>query len=409
MYNFPSSDFRFLLAPLFVVGACAGVADRDGVRGTGGAGSHGGGGSSASTGTSDAGPEGASTGVRQGTGGGGAGGGTTAGAGAGTGGAGDGGGGTGGTAAGADGGRVSDGGRISDGGRVSDGDGAAPLAPAQGALLGAFVGTGTLAQLETTIGRKLAITHSFHSWADDFTARLATNLAGGRIPLVTWEPWTNSVGIPLDDIINGVHDAMIQTRAQSAKNVGGMFFLRWGHEMNGNWYPWDGFHNGANATGPAKYVSAYRHIHDIFTSAGATNVLWILCPNSDNVPNDAWNQWSAYYPGDTYVDWIGVDGYNWGDVLPASGWRPFSNIFGTLYPSMASKGKPILIAETASAEAGGDKAAWIAGILPALRTFPAIKGLVWFHINKETVWTVDSTPASASAFVTMANDPYFNP
>jgi hypothetical protein len=76
---------------------------------------------------------------------------------------------------------------------------------------------------------------------------------------------------------------------------------------------------------------------------------------------------------------------------------------------MASKGKPILIAETASAEAGGDKAAWIAGILPALRTFPAIKGLVWFHINKETVWTVDSTPASASAFVTMANDPYFNP
>jgi hypothetical protein len=272
------------------------------------------------------------------------------------------------------------------------------------------VGTGTVAQLETTIGRKLAIVHSFYSWTDDFTARLATNLAGGRIPVVTWEPWTNSVGIPLDDIINGVHDAMIQTRAQAARNAGGTFFLRWGHEMNGNWYPWDGFHNGANAAGPAKYVSAYRHIHDIFTSAGATNVLWILCPNSDNVPNDSWNQWNAYYPGDTYVDWMGVDGYNWGDILPASGWRSFSSIFGTLYPSMAAKGKPIVIVETASAEAGGDKAAWIAGILPTLRgSFPAIKGLVWFHINKETVWTVDSTPASAAAFVTMANDPYFNP
>src|SRR5258706_4453481 len=183
MYNFPSRDVRLLLAHLFVLGACAGIADRDGVRGSGGGGSHGGGGSSASTGTSDAGPDGASTSVSQGTGGGGAGGGTTGGAGAGTGGAGtggagDGGGGTGGTAAGAD------------GGRVSDGGGAAPLPPAQGALLGAFVGTGTLAQLETTIGRKLAITHSFYSWADDFTARLATNLAGGRTPLVTWEPWT---------------------------------------------------------------------------------------------------------------------------------------------------------------------------------------------------------------------------
>jgi hypothetical protein len=336
-----------------------------------------------------------STGTSQGTGGSGAGGGATGSSGSAAGGA----------AAGADSGRGSGGGVVSDGGGVSG-----PIVPAQGALLGAFVGTGTVAQLETTIGRKLAITHSYSMWTADFTTRIAANLAGGRIPLITWEPWTNSVGIPLDDIINGVHDAMIQMRAQSSKNVGGTFFLRWGHEMNGNWYPWDGFHNGANASGPAKYVAAYRHIHDIFTSVGATNVLWVLCPNSDNVPNDAWNQWTAYYPGDTYVDWMGVDGYNWGDILPASGWRPFSMIFGTLYPTMAATGKPILISETSSAEAGGDKAAWIAGILPALRgSFPAIKGLVWFHINKETVWTVDSTPTSAAAFLTMATDPYFNP
>jgi len=376
------------------------VAEGDGNRGSGGGSGQGSGGSPGSTGTTVGASGSTSTGGSQGTGGSGAGGGTTGSGGAGTAGAG-----TAGAATGADSGRVSDGGGASDSGGVSG-----PLIPAQGALLGAFVGTGTLAQLETTIGRKLAITHSYSTWAADFTTRLATTLAGGRIPLVTWEPWTNSIGIPLDDIINGVHDTMIQMRAQSAKNVGGTFFLRWGHEMNGNWYPWDGFHNGANAAGPAKYVSAYRHIHDIFTSAGATNVLWVLCPNSDNVPNDAWNQWSAYYPGDTYVDWMGVDGYNWGDILPASGWRPFSSIFGTLYAAMAAKGKPILISETASAEAGGDKAAWIAGILPALRgSFPAIKGLVWFHINKETVWTVDSTPASAAAFVTMANDPYFNP
>jgi Glycosyl hydrolase family 26 len=409
MCNFLPNSFSsgqiggFLLASVLVVGACSGVAEGNGIRGSGGGGGQSSGGSSSSTGTSDTGSGSTSTGAGQGTGGIGAGGGAT---GSGGGGAtGSGGAATGGAATGADSGRGSGGGGASDSGGVSG-----PLIPAQGALLGAFVGTGTLAQLETTIGRKLAITHSYSTWAADFTTRLATTLAGGRIPLVTWEPWTNSIGIPLDDIINGVHDTMIQTRAQSAKNVGGTFFLRWGHEMNGNWYPWDGFHNGANAAGPAKYVSAYRHIHDIFTAAGATNVLWVLCPNSDNVPNDAWNQWSAYYPGDSYVDWMGVDGYNWGDILPASGWRPFSMIFGTLYPTMAATGKPILISETSSAEAGGDKAAWIAGILPALRSsFPAIKGLVWFHINKETVWTVDSTPASAAAFVTMANDPYFNP
>jgi len=385
----------FPVGLVLVVAGCSSVGEGDVIRGSGSGGGQGSSGSSSTTGMSAGSSASTSTGAGQGTGGSGAGGATAGSSGSGSGGA----------AAGADSGRGSGGGGVSDGGGVSG-----PIVPAQGALLGAFVGTGTVAQLETTIGRKLAITHSYSMWTADFTTRIATNLAGGRVPLITWEPWTNSVGIPLDDIINGVHDAMIQMRAQASKNVGGNFFLRWGHEMNGNWYPWDGFHNGANAAGPAKYVAAYRHIHDIFTSVGATNVLWVLCPNSDNVPNDAWNQWTAYYPGDTYVDWMGVDGYNWGDILPASGWRPFSMIFGTLYPTMAATGKPILISETSSAEAGGDKAAWITGILPALRgSFPAIKGLVWFHINKETVWTVDSSPASAAAFATMATDPYFNP
>jgi hypothetical protein len=69
-----------------------------------------------------------------------------------------------------------------------------------------------------------------------------------------------------------------------------------------------------------------------------------------------------------------------------------------------------MIPETASTEVGGDKAAWIRAILPALRgSYPAIKALVWFHMNKETDWRVDSSAAARDAFVPMANDPYFNP
>jgi hypothetical protein len=284
------------------------------------------------------------------------------------------------------------------------------LVPAQGALLGAFVGTGTVDQLETTLGRKLAIIHNFFGWSDDWVARVPGDLSGGRIPLITWETWIGGVGVPLDDIINGVHDSMILTRATAAKNAGQKFFLRWGHEMNGNWYPWDGSHNGANAAATAKYISAYRHIHDIFTSAGATNVVWVFCPNVDSVPGDSWNQWANYYPGDTYVDWMGFDGYNWGTVQSGSTWQSFSTIAGRIYSSLAAKGKPIMIPETASTELGGDKAAWIAGILPALKgSFPAIKALVWFHMNKETDWRVDSSTAARTAFVTLANDPYFNP
>jgi beta-mannanase len=211
----------------------------------------------------------------------------------------------------------------------------------------------------------------------------------------------------IDDIINGGHDTMITTRATGAKNVGRKFFLRWGHEMNGNWSNYDGFHNGANAAATAKYVAAWRHIHDIFVSVGATNVLWVFCPNAGSVPNDPWNQWINYYPGDNYVDWMSLDGYNWGS---AGVWQSFSSVMSGIYAGLASKNKPIMIAETSSSETGGDKSAWIAGVVPSLKgSFPAIKALVWFDVSGSPDWRFDSSPAALAASIAMARDAYFNP
>ena len=284
------------------------------------------------------------------------------------------------------------------------------LVPAQGALLGAFVGTGTFAQFETLLGRTIPIVHNFYGWSDNWVTRAQSDVQSGRIPLITWEAWQGGVGTSLDDIINGVHDSMIQSRAQAARNIGERFFLRWGHEMNGNWYPWDGFHNGAGPSAAAKYIAAYRHIHDVFVGQGATNVLWVFCPNVDSVPGDAWNTWTNYYPGDAYVDWMGFDGYNWGTTQTTSAWQTFPSMASRIYPSIAAKGKPIMIPETASAEQGGNKAQWIAAILPALQSsFPAIKAFAWFEMNKETDWRVESSQAAAQSFIAFANAPYMNP
>ena len=312
------------------------------------------------------------------------------------------------------GGRVGSGGASAGAGGAAGGAGSsgasALLVPAQGALLGAFVGTGTLAGFEAELGRQVAINHNFVGWTQDWTTMLSSLAAGGRIPLVTWEAWDGTVGAPLTNIIGGTYDSMITARAQSAKAFGKKFFLRWGHEMNGNWYPWDGANNGANLAATATFVSAYRHIHDLFVAAGATNALWVFCPNVASVPGDSWNQWQNYYPGDAYVDWMGFDGYNWGTVQATATWQTFPTIAGSIYSSLAAKGKPIMIPETASAEQGGDKTAWIAGILPAMKTmFPAVKALVWFQMNKETDWRVDSSPSAATAFISLARDPYFNP
>jgi beta-mannanase len=155
----------------------------------------------------------------------------------------------------------------------------------------------------------------------------------------------------------------------------------------------------------ALYVSAYRHIHDRFVALGATNVVWAWCPNVTDTDGSN-KQTMDYYPGDDYVDWTGVDGYNWG----GRDWESFAQVFARIYPLLAAKRKPILIGEMSSSANGGDKAAWIDAIVPTLKSsYPLIKGLVWFDINKEEDWRIDSSTQTMAAFKRMAADPYLNP
>jgi hypothetical protein len=149
------------------------------------------------------------------------------------------------------------------------------LVPAAGALLGGFMspaGTGwrqsDVTAREALLGRKLDIDHRYYSWTTAFpTLNDSWDVLNNRIPMITWQP----SGTTLDAINAGTFDDMIRTRAQAVASFGHPIFLRWAHEMNGNWYPWDGYHNNTPGLhdGPAKYVAAWRHIHDLFVTAGA--------------------------------------------------------------------------------------------------------------------------------------------
>src|SRR4029078_10447845 len=166
------------------------------------------------------------------------------------------------------------------------------------------------------------------------------------------------------------------------------FFLDFAAEMNGD-EAWSG--NDAPL-----YIDAYRHIHDLFAAAGAPNVVWAWCPNVTDADNSN-NHTLDYYPGDAYVDWTGVDGYNWGDTN--GGWEKFQQVFSRISPILASKGKPIIIGEMASAEVGGDKGMWITAMLPTLKAqFPMFKAVVWFDVNKEKDWRINSSPGAQAAF-----------
>jgi hypothetical protein len=273
------------------------------------------------------------------------------------------------------------------------------LVPLHGALLGHFYGAGTLAETDARIGRKPAIHLSYYDWATDWTTdpTTASDFADGRVPLINWEP----ANVNFDDIISGKLDSTIMARAHGAKALARKFFLDFAAEMNGD-EAWGG-------NNPTRYIAAYRHIHDLFIAAGATNVVWAWCPNVTDV--DGTNAATmSYYPGDAYVDWTGVDGYNWGTSVAGFGWQSFHEVFAIIYPLLAAKGKPILIGEMASDEVGGSKAQWIDDIVPALRSnFPLIKAFVWFDIDKERHWQINSSPSALAAYSRLAMDPYMNP
>ncbi len=214
-------------------------------------------------------------------------------------------------------------------------------------------------------------------------------------------------------IANGTYDSQITAWAQAAKSFGHPFFLLLDEEMNGTWY---GYSPGQNGNTAADFVAAWRHMHDIFTSVGATNVTWVWCPNIIN-PEGGGTPYNQVYPGDAYVDWTGLNGYNWGIPNPGD-WQSFTTVFGPSYNALLqlAPSKPIMIGETASAEEGGNKAAWITDALSVQlpQNFPQIKALLWFEwrtFEKGAYrsWEIESSAASQQSFATAIGSSYYAP
>jgi hypothetical protein len=193
--------------------------------------------------------------------------------------------------------------------------------------------------------------------------------------MVTWEPWGGRGQVfTLRDIAAGRYDSYIERSAAAAAAWGKPFFMRFAHEMNGDWYPWG---RGANGNTPAFYVAAWRHIVRIFRAYGAGNVKWVWVPNqnfSGRFP------FRAYYPGDRWVDWVGLDGFNW---ARSPRWQSFTGIFAGSYNAMVRlTSKPIIVAETGSWEHGGSKAKWLRNALDSeLPKFKHVRALVWWSVK----------------------------
>ena len=126
-------------------------------------------------------------------------------------------------------------------------------------------------------------------------------------------------------------------------------------------------------------------------------MIWVWSPN---VPYYGSTPITTEYPGDAYVNDVALDGYNWGLDGVGGSWKSPSTVFGeglTELRGLAST-KPIIVAETASSENGGSKAQWNTDLVSYLAAQPDVTGFVWFDLNKEVDWRIDSSTTSASAF-----------
>lgn len=238
---------------------------------------------------------------------------------------------------------------------------------------------------ETLVGRPMDLQPIFVGWRDTFPFEYATSVRGqGKTFVIFWEQHD----VTLDDIVNGNSDAVIREFAARAAEYEGPIILAPFHEMNGNWEPWGGV-VGDNT--PQKVVAAWKHVHGFFN--GVRNVKFAWTVNSGSVPDIPENAISQYYPGDAYVDYVAVDGFNDGNP-----WHTFGSIFNGILSELKSYEKPIYILSMASAE-GERKAEWITDAFTVqLPKHPEVVGWIWFNANKEANWLVDSDPNALLAF-----------
>lgn len=266
--------------------------------------------------------------------------------------------------------------------------------------------------METWLGQPLDCQVVFEPWdtrpgeIDAQFARLAQIWDAGRVPLLTWELFTPTPAGTDDDVLRrgaeGEFDPYLaEWAAALADWVAGpdgefgtaddrQLSLRPLHEPNGDWYPWAPAKAGCS---PATYVRLWRRLHRFVTETGVpdTNVQWIWAVNHADV-GDVTAE--SLFPGETVVDLVGVDGFNWGASQSWSEWQTPATVFEGMADRLESlSDRPVCVPEFGSTSVTVDghdprrKNEWLRAAFDYFRTRD-IALVSYFDIEKETDWQV---------------------
>jgi hypothetical protein len=222
------------------------------------------------------------------------------------------------------------------------------------------------------------IVEVYQRLSSPFPARWAAYLtARGILPLIQLDPRQG-----VAPVLSGADDGHLRSFAAQIARAHMRVALSFGHEMNGDWYPW-----GFRHTRPADFITAWRRVHDLLASPLVTWV-WTVNhvyggPGSSPV--------ARWWPGAPYVDWVGLDAYFEGPQAT------FRRIFRpTLRQIRRVTSKPVLLTETATGP-------WLTSAQQIRSLFDGIRqyhllGLLWYDQDGRRPWYLDNRPQDLATF-----------
>ncbi len=247
-----------------------------------------------------------------------------------------------------------------------------------------------LVSYETAVGRKAAWVYFSHNWYQNRSFPLETVSwikDSGSVPFIrlmlrsSAEIYTEETVFSLENIVNGVFDSDLEAWGKAAAAFKSPLIVEWGAEMNGDWFSWSGAQNQQDTD---LFKQSYRHIVSTIKAQGASNITWVFHVNAYDFPEEPWNTFEAYYPGDDVVDWLGVSLY--AAQAPFDDyWDDFTEALDTAIPrfNALSNTKPVFVLEFGAPAANplGDPAIWADDALKAILSnrWDSLKGFSWWN------------------------------
>ena len=308
-----------------------------------------------------------------------------------------------------------------------DRHGAEALARGDDVLLGAWLGSWpsddnpAIDAFEAETGVRLDLVDVYLDWRTPFAnvSHTLRHIANeGAVPIMTWE----AQGITTRQVIDGTRMLSLRDGAvvpideyladfaagtcKVARETNQPVLVRVFHEMNGGWFAWGVGYRDANGNYPntdQTYREAWIKVHDAFDNRCGSRVKLVWAVN--HFSEGPGSTFTGTYPGDRYVDYVGLDGYNWGSRAPW-GWQSFDTIFREAYCAVTVVSpRPVLIAETASSGSGGDKAQWVTTLIAKSQEYDRLRGIVYFNDAKQESevqggmdWPLQSDPDAVRAY-----------